>query len=173
MQLYSIYKQKHHSRCLILAFGFNKTINWQKYEYLLANNIHYPRLKSGSLHLDSERLTESWITQIEAICTQPSQEQGQSHSHFIRIASPNRGGNMILLVLSSQHGQKLSCSASYIARQSEGCLTYTFRHGMLLLNPTSSPLNLNLVPFASKQLMFGAGRHSTKTMKWMVYKYEI
>lgn len=52
-----------------------------------------------------------------------------------------------------------------MAIQTGGGLTYTFRHGMLLLKPTSSPLNLNMVPLDSKQLMFGAGRHSTKTIK--------
>lgn len=51
----------------------------------------------------------------------------------------------------------------YVAIQSEGA--YTFRHGTLLLNPTSSPLNLYLVPFGSRQMTLGAGRHSTITTK--------
>lgn len=52
-----------------------------------------------------------------------------------------------------------------MAVESKGGLTYTLRHGTLLLNPTSSPLNLNLVPFGSRQLIFGAGRHFTKAEK--------
>lgn len=39
--------------------------------------------------------------------------------------------------------------------------THTFLQGMVLLKPTSSPLNLNSVPLESRQLMFGAGVHST------------
>ncbi|TNN65747.1 hypothetical protein EYF80_024040 [Liparis tanakae] len=39
--------------------------------------------------------------------------------------------------------------------------------GMVLLKPTSSPLNLNSVPLESRQLMFGAGRHSTLFGSWV------